>query len=61
MNGSAPVAVVRPLLPREADAEPENHLITADDQLNLLENMEALFQGELFEDFNFEEVLNSEE
>ena len=58
LNGSAPAGLVRPLLSWEGDADLKDHPIMADDQLHLLENVEALFQGELFD---FEEGLNSEE
>ena len=58
LNGSAPAALVRPLLPWDGDADLEDHPIMAEAQLHLLKDVEALFHGELFEDFNFEEVLN---
>ena len=51
------VTLLQPLLPCEGDADPQDHVI----HLLILENVEALFKGKLFEDFNFEEVFNSEE
>lgn len=61
VNSSAPAALVQPLLPCEGDADLKDHAIMGKDQLLLLEKVETLFQGKLFKDFDFEEVLNSEE
>ena len=58
LNGSAPEALVRPLLPWEGDADLKDHPTMANNQLHLLENIEALLQGELFD---FKEGLNSKE